>query len=323
MAVPAGKTPISYLQEYCTKRGLTPQYDLIANEGAVHEPTFLMRVTVGETVANGKGSSKKKAKHSAAQACLNMLLGVQNGQQTPETEDSPASGAIKTEPTGEDGIGNPIGELQEFTQKKLMKPPIYEFSNEQGPPHNREFVCTIKLGKYSEKGAGRSKKAAKRNAAAKMMEYIKSIAVVDNEQPPKEEEEEEEEDIPLGFETKGSYTTLKEKNRTLSSTPPHSKELQLFYENIMQVAGKLLKSAGAPAPSSNYCQMLQDISEARRFEIACFDISERSTTGQFQTLIKLTTNPVAVCHGSGVSMEDSRANAAHNALQYLRIMFKQ
>lgn len=49
-------------------------------------------------------------------------------------------------------MGNPIGELQEFTQKKLMKPPIYEFSNEQGPPHAREFVCTIKLGKYVEKG---------------------------------------------------------------------------------------------------------------------------------------------------------------------------
>jgi len=56
------------------------------------------------------------------------------------------------ETSGEDGVGNPIGELQEFTQKKLMKPPIYEFSNEQGPPHNREFVCTIKLGKYTEKG---------------------------------------------------------------------------------------------------------------------------------------------------------------------------
>lgn len=56
MAVPPGKTPISYLQEYCTKRGLTPQYDLIANEGAVHEPTFLMRVTVGDVVATGKGS---------------------------------------------------------------------------------------------------------------------------------------------------------------------------------------------------------------------------------------------------------------------------
>ena len=57
-----------------------------------------------------------------------------------------------SETGGEDGVGNPIGELQEFTQKKLMKPPIYEFSNEQGPPHNREFVCTIKLGKFIEKG---------------------------------------------------------------------------------------------------------------------------------------------------------------------------
>lgn len=54
-AIPAGKTPISYLQELCTKRGITPQYDLIANEGAVHEPTFIMRVTVGEIISTGKG----------------------------------------------------------------------------------------------------------------------------------------------------------------------------------------------------------------------------------------------------------------------------
>jgi len=51
-----------------------------------------------------------------------------------------------------DGIGNPVGELQELTQKKLMKPPIYEFTSEQGPPHAREFVCTVKLGKIQEKG---------------------------------------------------------------------------------------------------------------------------------------------------------------------------
>ena len=56
MAVPAGKTPISFLQEYATKNAVTPQYDLIANEGAVHEPTFIMRVSVGDkAVATGKG----------------------------------------------------------------------------------------------------------------------------------------------------------------------------------------------------------------------------------------------------------------------------
>ena len=50
-----GKTPISFLQELCTKRGITPQYDLIANEGAVHEPTFVFRVTAGEYVGTGRG----------------------------------------------------------------------------------------------------------------------------------------------------------------------------------------------------------------------------------------------------------------------------
>ena len=55
MAIPAGKTPISYLQEYCTKRGLTPQYELLSHEGAVHDPTFIMQVSVADTTAEGKG----------------------------------------------------------------------------------------------------------------------------------------------------------------------------------------------------------------------------------------------------------------------------
>ena len=53
-----GKTPISYLQELCTKRGFTPQYDLIANEGAVHEPIFVYRTTAGpDLVGTGKGKT--------------------------------------------------------------------------------------------------------------------------------------------------------------------------------------------------------------------------------------------------------------------------
>lgn len=39
------KTPISVLQELLSRRGITPQYDLIQVEGAVHEPTFRYRVS--------------------------------------------------------------------------------------------------------------------------------------------------------------------------------------------------------------------------------------------------------------------------------------
>ena len=55
MAVPSGKTPVSYLHEVSTKRGLTPKYDLISNEGDVHEAVFMMKVAVGDAVTSGKG----------------------------------------------------------------------------------------------------------------------------------------------------------------------------------------------------------------------------------------------------------------------------
>ena len=45
------KTPISALQELCTKYKLIPRYDNVQIEGLVHSPTFTFRVTVGELVS--------------------------------------------------------------------------------------------------------------------------------------------------------------------------------------------------------------------------------------------------------------------------------
>jgi len=43
-----GKTPVSLLQETCSKKKLTPTYDILANEGPVHEPVFVMKAQAGE-----------------------------------------------------------------------------------------------------------------------------------------------------------------------------------------------------------------------------------------------------------------------------------
>lgn len=291
-AVPPGKTPISYLQELCTKRGITPQYDLVANEGAVHEPTFIMRVTVGEISATGKGSSKKKAKHTAAQAALNQILGVPNGQ-TPAGDASSTNNVQQTVTADGDAIGNPVGELQELTQKKLMKPPIYDFTSEQGPPHAREFVCTVKLGKIQEKGSARSKKTAKRIAAQNMLNHIRSLV---DESGNTVIEEEEDEEIPLKF-----------------------------YQTVMKKSSKQLKNLqGKPlnAPATNYCQMLQEIAEGQRFEVLYTDIPELTSFGNHQCLVQLSTMPVAVCHGTGPTVDEAHALAAHNGLQYMKLMTK-
>ena len=47
-----------------------------------------------------------------------------------------------------------------------------------------------------------------------------------------------------------------------------------------------------------------------------------SITGQHQCLVQLSTMPLAVCHGTGETVDDAHAQAAHNALQYLRLMVK-
>merc|ERR1719434_522057 len=71
------KTPVSLLQELYVRQGITPKYDLVQIEGAVHEPTFKYRVSVGDLVATGCGQSKKKAKHTAAKSMLDKLIAMQ------------------------------------------------------------------------------------------------------------------------------------------------------------------------------------------------------------------------------------------------------
>ena len=67
---------------------------------------------------------------------------------------------------------------------RRMQPPVYEVSLEEGLPHERNFVINCLVGsKFRESGCGKSKKLAKRKAAAKMLATLKAqpIIVDDND----------------------------------------------------------------------------------------------------------------------------------------------
>lgn len=326
-----GKTPISYLQELCTKRGITPTYDLIANEGAVHEPTFVFKVTAGEFIGTGKGPSKKKAKHNAAMSVLKQMMGVSNGTNSIVEEYQTAASPVKVSGPGSPGgcdstvncmLGNPVGELQELTQKRLWPPPIYDFTSEQGPPHARQFICTVRLWKCSEQGDGKSKKLAKRTAASAMLQTLKSGMVIPDIK---------DENIDDGFEdaandATNSYSAMKDAKRISTLTPQASQKITHFYTQMKNAPGKHLVQLHGNAlnvPSTNFCQMLQEIAEEQRFEVTYVDIQESSSTGQRQCLVQLSTMPVAVCHGVGKTTDEAHAQAAHHSLQYLKIMTKK
>ena len=40
---------------------------------------------------------------------------------------------------------NPVGELIETAQRKTQRPPEFVFGDEQGPPHDRKFICVAKF----------------------------------------------------------------------------------------------------------------------------------------------------------------------------------
>uniref|UniRef100_A0A4W5JQL1 TARBP2 subunit of RISC loading complex n=1 Tax=Hucho hucho TaxID=62062 RepID=A0A4W5JQL1_9TELE len=95
LAVNPGKTPISLLQEYGTRIGNTPVYDLLKAEGQAHQPNFTFRVSVGEISCTGQGPSKKAAKHKAAEAALKMMKGGLGGPSNTLTTRLPAAPIIQ------------------------------------------------------------------------------------------------------------------------------------------------------------------------------------------------------------------------------------
>ncbi|KAJ9593610.1 hypothetical protein L9F63_014849, partial [Diploptera punctata] len=321
-----GKTPVSVLQELLSRRGMTPKYELVQIEGAIHEPTFRYRVTVNDNVAMGTGRSKKEAKHAAAKAVLDKMI-VGNSEDGAGTVGSNSTVPdVKTEiisPYDDPIPGNPIGSLQEMCMSRRWPPPSYDMVSEEGLPHERLFTISCAVFKHRETGTGKSKKLAKRQAAHKMWEKLQEHPIVSSSMTPGIDDDDE---IAHGVANVAArYADLKD-NKISTLTTPHSHKVSQFHKNLKQSSGvKLseLQTTSLNDANFNFVQFLQEIASEQNFEVTYVDIEEKSITGKHQCLVQLSTLPVAVCYGSGSSSKEAQASAAQNALEYLKIMTKK
>ncbi|XP_077175717.1 interferon-inducible double-stranded RNA-dependent protein kinase activator A isoform X2 [Paroedura picta] len=279
-----GKTPIQLLHEYGTKTNITPVYEFEKAEGQVHLPVFTFKVTLGEITGTGEGPSKKIAKHRAAEAALNILKGSSNICISIPDHIIPESCNQAQNQT------NPIGSLQEMAIHKGWRLPEYSVAQEIGPAHKREFTITCRVETFVETGMGTSKKLAKRNAAEKLLAKFHSFSG-------------DSINISLG----------NEQNPNLECT----------WDTLRKSSGEkitLLKRNPLSIPNTDYAQVLGEIAEEQGFNTTYLDIEELSVNGQYQCLAELSTHPVTVCHGTGISWGNAHNDAAHSALQYLKIM---
>merc|ERR1712015_317338 len=126
--------PIGRLQEDYQSLGV-PSYITLGFTGASHAPTFTIQVTLGDLNAMANGSSKKVAKHGAAQAMLHLLKQTKPNQTTtPSPDQSSISDATqKVQQTLVSG--NCVGALQELCTKRFLPLPKYDLEHRPGCLH--------------------------------------------------------------------------------------------------------------------------------------------------------------------------------------------
>ncbi|XP_035630035.1 interferon-inducible double-stranded RNA-dependent protein kinase activator A homolog [Oncorhynchus keta] len=180
---------------------------------------------------------------------------------------------------------NSVGKLQELALQQGWRLPEYTVFTEAGPPHKREFTVTCRMESLTETATGNSKKVAKKAGAEKMLAKLLNVSGCPE------------------------ITWIPKPGVRLENLRNSSAEkMSLLRRNPLSI------------PNTDYIQMMLELSQEQGFEVTYFDIDELTVNGQYQCLAELSTSPVAVCHGTGISCGNAHNDAAHNALQYIKIM---
>ncbi|XP_019945146.1 interferon-inducible double-stranded RNA-dependent protein kinase activator A homolog isoform X2 [Paralichthys olivaceus] len=179
---------------------------------------------------------------------------------------------------------NSVGILQELALHRGWRLPEYSVLMEAGPPHKREFTVTCRLESLAEKAVGNSKKVAKKAAAEKMFAKLQSLS---------------------GCSEITWMPTPSVRFENLKNSP--AEKMCLLRRNPLSI------------PNTDYIQMMLELSNEQGFEVTYFNIDELTVNGQYQCLAELSTSPVTVCHGTGISCSNAHNDAAHSALQYIKI----
>lgn len=170
------KTPASFLQELCIKRGITPTYQVIKNENESHMPVFIFEVTCNKYVTKGEGTSKKEAKHAAADKMLEILKNCPEFKISDNTNENPIPDNVLIPSPYEGKLKeNAIGLLFDYCKEYELPSPDYVIIREEGPAHAKLFTERCYVHTFGVEATERTKKQAKQQVALQMITMLKNM----------------------------------------------------------------------------------------------------------------------------------------------------
>ncbi|XP_005057513.1 PREDICTED: double-stranded RNA-binding protein Staufen homolog 1 isoform X4 [Ficedula albicollis] len=196
MANPKEKTPMCLVNELARFNKIQPEYKLLSEQGPAHSKVFTVQLTLGDQHWEAEGTSIKKAQHAAAAKAL-------EGTKFPK----PTARPSRSEGKNPDSV-TPTVELNALCMKLGKKPlykPIdpytglrssYSYSLRGGTYPPRYFYpfpvgpllyqVELSIGGQQFHGKGRTRQAAKHDAAAKALKVLQNEPLPDKPEVTKE-----------------------------------------------------------------------------------------------------------------------------------------
>nr|CAD7452876.1 unnamed protein product [Timema tahoe] len=283
--------PIGMLQEICmSRRWPPPSYDLTSEEGLPHERLFTIQCTVFK--------QKETAHHHQPSHSHPTSVGANWSDLVPSLLVLARDSCLHL-------TWFPLG--LNPTSTRLSYAEMWKGD-----------MMLVRMA-----GTGKSKKLAKRQAANKMWEKLQDAQNVSSSiSPGLEDDDEISNSVPN---VAARYADLKDSKISTLSTN-HSHKVSQFHKNLKGSSGAKLSDLQTTTLNNldfNFVQFLNEIASEQLFEVTYVDIEEKSINGKAQCLVQLSTLPVAVCYGCGISSKEAQSSAAQNALEYLKIMTKK
>uniref|UniRef100_A0A8C2L3X8 Double-stranded RNA-binding protein Staufen homolog 1 n=1 Tax=Cyprinus carpio TaxID=7962 RepID=A0A8C2L3X8_CYPCA len=202
MANPKEKTPMCLVNELARYNKIQPEYKLLSEQGPAHSKIFSVRLTLGDQHWDAEGTSIKKAQHSAATCALAQSTLPKPSHRSPRHPGKNPGGIYK-------GLEYNVTHTVELNAlcMKLGKKPIYKpidayqgmrpafnYNIRAPSPYARSmqhyyypfppvgpvlYHMELSIGGQQFHGKGRTRQAAKHDAAAKAIKYLQKEPIME------------------------------------------------------------------------------------------------------------------------------------------------
>ncbi|XP_054840733.1 double-stranded RNA-binding protein Staufen homolog 2 isoform X2 [Eublepharis macularius] len=181
MANPKEKTPMCLVNELARFNRIQPLYKLLNERGPAHAKMFTVQLTLGEQTWEAEGSSIKKAHHSAANKALSETILPKPTPRPPKNNVNNNPGSIT--PTVElNGLAMKRGEPAIYRPLEQKPVPNYRANYNFRGMYNQRYHCPVPkifyvqltVGDHEFLGEGKTRQAARHNAAMKALQALQS-----------------------------------------------------------------------------------------------------------------------------------------------------